>query len=189
MKLVLASASPRRVALLQQIGVTPHRTFAPNIDETPRPRETPRALAMRLAASKADAVAAEPDQVVCAADTVVSCGRRILPKAECIDEARACLALLSGRAHLVTTAVAVRVGVAVSRVRAASARVRFARLSADDMEAYIASDEWRGKAGGYAIQGRAARFAISINGSYTAIVGLPLYETAGLLRAAGIALS
>jgi septum formation protein len=126
--------------------------------------------------------------VVCAADTVVSCGRRLLPKAESVDEARACLTLLSGRAHVVTTGVAVRSS-ATTRVRVATARVRFARLSDDDIDAYIASEEWRGKAGGYAIQGRAARFAISINGSYTGIVGLPLYETAGLLRAAGVKLS
>lgn len=187
MKLVLASASPRRLALLHQIGVAPDSIVAPDIDEAPLPGETPRALASRLAMGKADAVAGA-GAIVCAADTVVSCGRRILPKAETPDEARACLSLLSGRAHMVTTAVAVRAGGAATRVRVASARVRFARLSESDVAAYIASDEWRGKAGGYAIQGRAARFALSINGSYTAIVGLPLYETAGLLRAAGVAL-
>jgi len=189
MKLVLASASPRRLALLLQIGVAPDEVRATDIDETPLPKETPRALALRLAIAKAESTPPQAGAVVIAADTVVGCGRRVLPKAETEDEARACLALLSGRAHVVTTAVAVRVGGAPTRARVASARVRFVRLSEADIASYIASDEWRGKAGGYAIQGRAARFAIAINGSYTAIVGLPLAETAFLLRAAGIAVS
>ncbi|MGE3303863.1 MAG: nucleoside triphosphate pyrophosphatase [Hyphomonadaceae bacterium] len=185
--LVLASASPRRVALLRQIGLAPTETLPADIDETPHAGETPRALALRLARAKAEAVAAlRADHVVLAADTVVACGRRVLPKAETEAEARRCLGLLSGRSHRVITAVAVAQGGGV-RVRAGEARVRFRRLLDADIEAYVAGGEWRGKAGGYAVQGCAGAFVLSIAGSYSAIVGLPLYETAHMLRAAGIA--
>jgi septum formation protein len=181
-RLVLASASPRRLALLAQIGVTPDEVLAADIDETPLKKEAPRALALRLAQAKAQAVNA-PDARVLAADTVVAVGRRVLPKAETEAEARACLALLSGRTHRVYTAVALRAKQA-TRARLAEARVAFKRLSAGEIDAYIASGEWRGKAGGYAIQGIAGKFVISIVGSYSAIVGLPLYETAHLLEIA-----
>ncbi|MDX2234236.1 MAG: Maf family nucleotide pyrophosphatase [Hyphomonadaceae bacterium] len=186
MKLVLASDSPRRLALLRQIGVEPDAVVAPDVDESVLEKETPRMLAQRLAVAKAQAVAA-PDAAVLAADTVVACGRRILPKAQSPADARHCLALLSGRAHQVVTAVAVRAtGTAIPRVRVVSTRVRFARLAAADVDSYIDSEEWRGKAGGYAIQGRAGRFVLALNGSYAAVVGLPLHETAHLLRAAGV---
>lgn len=184
--LVLASASPRRLALLHQIGVTPDRIVAPDVDETPLRDETPRALALRLAVRKAEA-ARTGDAVVLAADTVVACGRRILPKAELESQARTCLALLSGRTHQVITAVALNAGQAPARTRVVVSRVRFGRLTEDDIAAYITSEEWRGKAGGYAIQGRAGRFVADLNGSYSAVVGLPLRETAFLLRSAGIA--
>ncbi|MGD9815247.1 MAG: nucleoside triphosphate pyrophosphatase [Hyphomonadaceae bacterium] len=181
-RLVLASASPRRLALLAQIGVTPDEIIAADIDEAPLKGETPRRLALRLARAKAETVQAENARVL-AADTVVAVGRRVLPKAETEAEARACLALLSGRGHRVYTAVALRTGDTV-RTRLAEARVAFKVLTAAEIDAYIASGEWRGKAGGYAIQGLAARYVVNITGSYTAIVGLPLYETANLLEAA-----
>ena len=182
---ILASSSPRRLALLKQIGLTPARVIATDIDETPYDGEVPKALALRLAREKAIA-AVEPDEVVLAADTVVGCGRRILPKAESETDVRYCLDLLSGRAHLVVTGVAVAHR-GVIRARAVSTRVKFKRLTDEEKRSYIDSGEWRGKAGGYGIQGRAERFVLSINGSYSAIVGLPLYETAGLLLHAGIA--
>jgi len=181
-RLVLASASPRRLALLAQIGVTPDAVTAADIDETPRPKEAPRVLALRLAREKALAVDA-PGALVLGADTVVAVGRRLLPKAETAEDARACLALLSGRGHRVFTGVALKTKSGV-RARLGEARVVFKVLSNAEIEAYIASDEWRGKAGGYAIQGRAARFITSIVGSYSAIVGLPLFETANLLEGA-----
>lgn len=182
-RLVLASASPRRLALLAQIGVTPDAVISAEIDETVQANETPRRLALRLARSKADAVQADGANVL-AADTVVVVGRRVLPKAETEAEARACLALLSGRAHRVYTAVALKAADATVRTRLAEARVAFKRLSAAEIETYIASGEWRGKAGGYAIQGLAGRYVVAVVGSYSAIVGLPLYETANLLDAA-----
>ena len=182
---ILASSSPRRLALLQQIGLTPSRVIATDIDETPGADELPRALALRLAREKAVA-AATPEEIVLAADTVVGCGRRILPKAESEADAGYCLDLLSARAHVVVTGVAVAHRGAV-RACAVQTRVRFKRLTAAERQSYIDSGEWRGKAGGYGIQGRAERFVLSINGSYSAIVGLPLYETAGLLLHAGIA--
>lgn len=181
-RLVLASASPRRLALLAQIGVTPDEIIVADIDEAPLKGETPRRLALRLARVKAETVQAENARVL-AADTVVAVGRRVLPKAETEAEARACLALLSGRGHRVYTAVALRTGDTV-RTRLAEARVAFKLLTAAEIDAYIASGEWRGKAGGYAIQGLAARYVVNITGSYTAIVGLPLFETANLLEAA-----
>jgi septum formation protein len=189
-RLVLASASPRRLALLAQIGVTPDEVVAADIDETPLRKETPRALAVRLARAKAEAVKTS-DALVLAADTVVAVGRRILPKAETEQDARACLALLSGRSHRVYTAIAVRraannggpdAGAPLIRSRLVETRVAFKAMSHAEIEAYIASGEWRGKAGGYAVQGLASRYIISIIGSYSAVVGLPLYETANLLE-------
>ncbi len=182
-RLVLASASPRRLTLLAQIGLEPDEVIAADIDETPLKGETPRLLALRLATAKAESVHAE-DAIVIGADTVVAVGRRVLPKAESEDEARACLALLSGRTHRVYTGVAVRAPGGPTRTRLAETRVSFKRLSAAEIDAYIASGEWHGKAGGYAVQGHAARFISSIIGSYSAVVGLPLYETANLLEGA-----
>ena len=184
--LVLASSSPRRLDLLNQIGLAPASTISPEIDEALFRGELPRNLAIRLARAKAAAVAAEaPNDYVLAADTVVARGRRVLPKANTAEEARACLALLSGRAHRVGTAVAVLAPDGHCAERFVETRVRFKRLSALDIEEYIGSAEWRGKAGGYAIQGLAGRFVIAIHGSYTAVVGLPLYETASLLEGLG----
>ncbi len=179
-RLVLASASPRRLALLAQIGVTPDAVVAADIDETPLKGETPRLLALRLAHEKAQAVAA--DGLVLAADTVVAVGRRILPKAETEAEARACLALLSGRTHRVYTGVALKTASGTVRTRLAETRVSFKVLSHEDVARYIASDEWRGKAGGYAIQGLAARYVTNLIGSYSSVIGLPLFETANLLE-------
>ncbi|MBL8530692.1 MAG: septum formation protein Maf [Hyphomonadaceae bacterium] len=181
-RLVLASASPRRLALLAQIGVTPDAVIATDIDETPLPKETPRAHALRLAVAKANAAEA-PGAHVLGADTVVAVGRRILPKAETEAHARACLALLSGRGHRVYTGVALRTP-AGTRARLVETRVRFKQLTHTEIDAYVACGEWRGKAGGYAAQGAAARFITSIMGSYSSIVGLPLYETACLLDGA-----
>ena len=182
--LVLASASPRRLALLAQIGVTPDRVLSPEIDETPHREENPRACARRLARAKAAAVTV-PGALVLAADTVVAAGRRILPKAETEAEARACLELLSGRRHRVLTAVALRLPDGTLRERLAESAVGFARLTKAEIAAYLAGGEWQGKAGGYAIQGRAAGFIRFLSGSYSNVVGLPLFETAQLLRGAG----
>jgi septum formation protein len=178
--LVLASASPRRLELLKQIGITPDAVIDTDIDEAPLTGETPRRLALRLARAKAETVSAKSVRVL-AADTVVAVGRRILPKAETEADARACLALLSGRTHRVFTGVALKTSERTA-TRLVETRVAFKPLSAREIDAYIASDEWRGKAGGYAVQGRAARFVVSIIGSYFNIVGLPLYETANLLE-------
>jgi len=187
-RLVLASASPRRLALLAQIGVTPDEVIAADVDETPLKKETPRALALRLAQAKADAVKAK-DALVLAADTVVAVGRRVLPKAETEAQARACLALLSGRTHRVYTAVVVRRtgsggrrNAGEARSRLVETRVAFKVLSPAEVDGYIASEEWRGKAGGYAAQGLAGRFITAIVGSYSSVVGLPLFETANLLE-------
>ncbi len=182
-RLVLASASPRRLALLAQIGIEPDEVIAADIDETPLEGETPRLLALRLARAKVEAAQAQ-DAIVLAADTVVALGRRVLPKAESETEARACLALLSGRSHRVYTGVAVRGLNKQVRARLSETRVAFKRLSDTEVKAYVASGEWRGKAGGYAVQGHAARFISQIIGSYSAVVGLPLYETANLLDSA-----
>lgn len=179
--LVLASASPRRKDLLAQIGITPDAIAAAELDETPRKGELPRQYAERLASEKARAVAAGcPGAAVLAADTAVACGRRILPKAEDEAAARLCLRLLSGRRHRVYTAVCL---LEQGRERAVTVmtRVRFARLSAREIDGYIAGGEWQGKAGGYAIQGRAAAFIPWIGGSYSNVAGLPLHETAMLL--------
>lgn len=184
-RLLLASASPRRLDLLAQIGVTPDAIVPADIDETPLAGEPPRAAALRLAHEKASVVAAaHPQALVLAADTVVGLGRRLLPKAEDDAEVARCLSLLSGRAHVVATGVAVA-HAGVVRARLGFARVTFKRLTAAEAEAYVACGEGIGKAGGYAIQGRAGAFARAISGSYTAIVGLPVFETAGLLESFG----
>lgn len=191
-KLVLASGSPRRIELLQQAGIEPDRVYPADVDETPLRVEHPRSLAKRLARAKAqkalDGLKAEPDHApsfVLAADTVVAVGRRILPKAEMIDEASNCLRLLSGRSHRVFSGVCLITPGGKLRERLVETRVRFKRLSRDEIEAYLASGEWRGKAGGYAVQGLAGTFVVKIVGSYTNIVGLPLQETVGLLTADG----
>ena len=184
-RLILASASPRRRDLLAQVGIVPDAILAPAIDETPLRGESPRACALRLAEAKAAAVAAGPDDVVLAADTVVALGRRMLGKPADAAEAAAFLALLSGRRHRVVTAVAVRRG-ARRWSRAVETAVRFKRLDGPEIAAYLASGEWQGKAGGYAIQGRAGGFVPWIGGSYSNVVGLPLTETLGLLAAAGV---
>jgi septum formation protein len=192
LKLVLASGSPRRLQLLSQIGVEPDRIVPATVDETPKKSEIPRNLAKRLARAKAEAAFAllkqEPDfanTAVLAADTVVGLGRRCLPKAELIDTAATCLRMLSGRAHRVYTGVAMVTPKGNLRQRLVETRVRFKRLSHEDIEAYLASGEWRGKAGGYAIQGFAGAFVIKLSGSYSNIVGLPLYETMTLLTGEG----
>lgn len=182
-RLVLASASPRRLALLAQIGITPDDVIAADIDETPLKDETPRNLAARLARQKAEAVKAE-GAIVLAADTVVAVGRRVLPKAETEQQARDCLRLLSGRSHRVYTGVAVRTPDGVLRERLVETRVAFKVLSAVEVETYIASREWDGKAGGYAAQGLAGRYITSIIGSYSSVIGLPLFETANLIESA-----
>lgn len=187
-KLVLASASPRRLDLLAQIGIVPARVRAADLDETPLKGELPRAHAVRLAREKAQAVAElEPGAFVLAADTVVACGRRILPKADSEAEARRCLDLLSGRAHRVYTGVCLIDGAGGRRERISETRVIFKRLSDVEMDAYLATGEWRGKAGGYAVQGCAASFVRSLNGSYSGVVGLPLFEVGALLASAGFA--
>ena len=184
--LVLASASPRRLALLAQAGIVPSRVLAPEVDETPGKGELPRVYALRLAKAKAEAVAArERGARVLAADTVVALGRRILPKAETDEEVARCLKLLSGRRHMVMTALALIAPGEKIRTRIVSTRVAFKSLTAEDIAAYLASGEGIGKAGGYAIQGRADTFVRSINGSYSNVVGLPLYETVGMLGANG----
>jgi septum formation protein len=181
--LVLASASPRRLALLAQIGIVPDRVAAPDIDETPLPDELPRQHVLRLAREKAASVVA-PGCFVLAADTVVAVGRRILPKAESEADARHCMQLLSGRRHRVMTAVVVHAGGARGE-RLVQSVVGFARLTERQVSAYLAGDEWQGKAGGYAIQGQAAAFICFLSGSYSNVVGLPLFETAQLLRGLG----
>ncbi len=187
-RLVLASASPRRLDLLAQVGIHPAAVAPADVDETPRPRELPRPYAQRLAHAKAEAAAArDPEAFVLAADTVVAAGRRILGKPRDAKEAERFLSLLSGRRHRVITAVALASGGSI-RVRAVETAVRFKRLSDAEIRDYLASSEWQGKAGGYAIQGRAAAFVPWIGGSYTNVVGLPLTETLGLLHGAGLPL-
>lgn len=191
-RLILASGSPRRLALLQQAGVDPDRLVPTEIDETPLPRESPRKLALRLAREKANTAATrladdpiDRNALIVSADTVVCVGRRILPKAETIEEAAACIRLLSGRTHRVYTGLCLVTPGAKLRSRLIETRVRFKRLSRDEIEAYLAAGEWRGKAGGYAIQGIAGAFVVSLVGSYTSIVGLPLTETIGMIAAEG----
>lgn len=190
--LVLASASPRRIQLLQQVGIEPDRILPADIDETPQRAEHPRSLAKRLSKQKAEKAladlkaepAAEPAFVL-AADTVVAVGRRILPKAETIDDAVYCLQLLSGRSHRVYSGICLATPSGKIRQRLVETRVRFRRLPREDIERYVASGEWRGKAGAYAIQGLAGAFVVKLIGSYTSVVGLPLYETAALLAGEG----
>ena len=185
-RLILASASPRRLSLLRQIGVEPDGVVPADIDETPLKDELPHRLALRLAEQKAAAVApAHAGDHVLAADTVVGCGRRILPKAESSREAQQCLDLLSGRRHRVTTGMALVTPEGVATSRRVTTIVSFKRLTEAEKAAYLASGEWEGKAGGYAIQGIAAAFIPQINGSYTNVVGLPLTETANLLAGIG----
>ncbi|MBM3548790.1 MAG: septum formation protein Maf [Alphaproteobacteria bacterium] len=184
--LVLASASPRRLELLAQIGWRPDTVDAADIDETPLKRELPADLALRLADAKLDAVAARhPDAFVLAADTVVALGRRMLPKAETQVEARECIARLSGRRHRVIGGIAVRAPDGTRRKRLVTSVVAFKRMSEAEMDAYVANGEWRGKAGGYAIQGFAAAYISQIRGSYSNIVGLGLAETYAMLSGLG----
>jgi septum formation protein len=183
---VLASASPRRLSLLKQAGLEPAAIIAPDVDETPRKGELPRPCALRLAIAKAEAVAAmDARSFVLAADTIVAAGRRILPKAADDAEVERCLKLLSGRRHLVISALALKTPERRVRTRVVTTRVAFKVLSKREIDAYVGSGEGLGKAGGYAIQGRAEAFVRWINGSYSNVVGLPLYETLGLLSGSG----
>jgi septum formation protein len=183
-RLILGSGSPRRRELLAQLGLRPDAVLPPEIDEAPRPRELPRRYAERMAREKAAAVAAGDDDVVLCADTTVALGRRILGKPRDEGEAAAFLAALGGRRHRVITALAVRRGARLW-TRTSESAVKMKRLSDSERNAYLASGEWRGKAGGYAIQGLAGAFIPWISGSFSGIVGLPLAETAALLTAAG----
>jgi septum formation protein len=183
---ILASSSPRRLSLLADIGITPDKVLPANIDETPQPAEIPRALAQRLAREKLHAVSSQnPKALVVAADTVVAVGRRILPKAENDDDVRACLKLMGGRRHHVYTGVAVQAPGKKIMQRVVDSTVTFHALSPKDIDAYVASGEGIGKAGGYAIQGKAAAHIRFISGSYSNIVGLPLFEVAQMLRSCG----
>lgn len=185
-KLVLASASPRRKALLAQIGIAPDEVESPDIDESAEPKELPAAHAERLAVAKARRVAERhPGAFVLGADTVVACGRRILPKAENAADARRCLNLLSGRRHRVYTGLCVIDDTGGVHARTVPTVVMFKRLTEDEISRYLKSEEWRGKAGGYAIQGRAAAFVRRINGSHSNVVGLPLFEVSALLAGLG----
>jgi len=184
--LVLASASPRRLDLLARLGILPDRTIATAIDETPFKGEIPRPHAERLALAKAEAAAAQaPAALVLAADTVVGLGRRILPKAETEQQARDCLALLSGRRHRVVSAVVLAMPDGRRLRRIVESAVTFQRLTEQQVADYLSGGEWRGKAGGYAIQGRAESFIRFLSGSHSNVVGLPLFETAQLLRGVG----
>jgi len=182
--LVLASSSPRRLLLLDQIGVTPDRIVSPAIDETPARDETPRLYARRVARAKSNATPC-PGCFVLAADTVVSIGRRILPKAETREQIRHCLGLLSGRRHHVMTCVVLAAPDGRSVERLVESIVIFNRLTEDQIQRYVATEEGLGKAGGYAINGRAAGFIRFVSGSYSGVVGLPLFETAQMLRGLG----
>ncbi len=186
-RFVLASASPRRLDLLAGIGIAPDAVDPAAIDEAQGKTELPRNHAARLAGEKATAVRARhPDAVILAADTVVALGRRILPKAEDEATARRCLTMLSGRRHKVISGVTVIGADGTEWRRLVITSVKFKRLDMAEIEAYITSGEWDGKAGGYAIQGRAAALIPWIEGSWSNVVGLPLYETAQLLRNAGV---
>ena len=191
-KLILASGSPRRVELLAQAGIAPTRLMPMDIDETAKRSEHPRSLARRLSTGKAEAALAATKgdpafagSYILAADTVVSVGRRILPKTEMIDEASSALHLLSGRSHRVYTGICLITPDRTVRQKVIDTKVRFKRLSTADIEHYLASGQWRGKAGGYAIQGIAGSFVVKLVGSYTNVVGLPLYETLALLAGEG----
>ncbi len=183
-RLVLGSGSPRRLELLGQLGVIPDRVSPPEIDETPRKAELPHIYCKRIAEEKSRAVGAAPDEIVLCADTTVALGRRILGKPSGAEEARAFLQMLSGRRHRVITALALRRGERLWQ-REVISQVRMKRLSGAEIEGYLATGDWRGKAGGYGIQGPAGALIPWINGSFTGIVGLPLAETANLLTAAG----
>jgi septum formation protein len=191
-RLVLASASPRRLQLLGQIGIEPDKLLPADVDETPLPKELPRTLARRLAHTKAEVARhnaqRDPELAnafILAADTLVAVGRRILPKPEFTDEAAGCLNLLSGRAHRVYGGICLITPKGRVRSRLVETRVRFKRLSREEIESYLASGEWEGKAGGYAVQGRAGGFVTRLVGSYSNIVGLPLHETMMLLQGEG----
>jgi len=190
--LILASASPRRLALLEQMGLRPEILVPTEIDETPKRRELPRSLAVRLARAKVEAAMSsakikelEGDCYLLAADTVVAVGRRIIPKPEIAADAAEGLKLLSGRSHRVYTAISIIAPNGKHKGRVVETRVRFKRLSRQDLESYISTGEWRDKAGGYAIQGRAEAFVMNISGSYSNVVGLPLYDTVQLLMGLG----
>jgi septum formation protein len=185
--LILGSASPRRLELLARLGLTPDRVVAADIDESPHKTEVPREYVRRMAREKALAIA-DSDAYILAGDTVVALGRRILPKAEDEASARTCLNLLSGRRHRVLSAIVLRAPDGSFRERLSETVVRFKPLSAHEITAYLASGEWRGKAGGYAIQGSAEGLIAWISGSHSGVVGLPLFETRALLVAAGFAL-
>ena len=191
-KLVLASASPRRLALLGQAGLEPDLLNPADIDETPLKRETPRSLSLRLAKEKAKKAATMPlvealagDRFILASDTVVALGRRILGKAETAEEASQNLQLLSGRAHKVYTSISLITPSGSQKSKLVETKVRFKRLTREEIDSYLISDEWRGKAGAYAIQGRAEAFVRYLSGSYSAVVGLPVYETVSMLNGAG----
>ena len=184
--LILASSSPRRLDLLKQAGITPDKIIPADIDETPLKAELPLAYAKRIASGKAAKIApGNASSIILSADTVVAVGRRILPKTEDEDETRKCLALLSGRRHRVLTAVTVVTPAGKAKTKVVTSVVQFKRLTRHDIDAYIKCGEWKGKAGGYAIQGLAATYITFISGSYTGIVGLPLHETTTMLENAG----
>jgi septum formation protein len=191
-KLILASGSPRRLSLINQVGISPDHLLPADVDEIPLKGELPRACANRLARVKAETALANvrrdeelKGSYILAADTVVAVGRRILPKAELVDEASQCLRLLSGRNHKVYTGICLVTPKEGFRQRMVETRVRFKRLSEQDLDTYLASGQWRGKAGGYAAQGIAGSFIVKLVGSYTNVVGLPLYETVTLLAGEG----
>ena len=185
-RLILASASPRRLSLLAQIGIQPDQVLPADINEDPIPGELPRQHALRLATEKAVAISGlHPGQIVLGSDTVVGIGRRILPKTEKRAEAEYCLKLMSGRAHRVFTGVAVVDMDGNVRTRVSETRVKFKRLSEQELTSYLDSKEWQGKAGGYGIQGLAGAYIQNLNGSYTGVVGLPLFETRNLLTGSG----
>jgi len=190
-RLILASASPRRLQLLQQIGIEPVALKPADLDESPLKNEQPRALARRLSEEKAAAIHQiykDDDHLggsyILAADTVVAVGRRSLPKTELAEEAIQCLTLLSGRTHKVFTGVSLVTPKGKTRTKVVETRIRFKRLT-NDIDPYVASGEWRGKAGGYAIQGIAGSFVVNLVGSYSSVVGLPLHETSNLLLGEG----
>ena len=184
-KLVLASASPRRRDLLAQIGIRPDLVSVADLDETPKRGELPASYARRLAIAKAEAVAATHNGVILAGDTVVACGRRILPKAETTDTALSCLQLLSGRQHRVYGGIALITADRRLFIRVVCSQVKFCRLTGNDIADALAAGDWQGKAGGYAIQGFAARYIRYISGSYSNIVGFSLFDVASILNAAG----
>lgn len=187
-RLVLASTSPRRLELLAQLGVTPHRVAAPDIDETPQKGEAPRDYALRMASEKAAVVALAPEEIALAGDTVVAAGHRILPRAADPDEVAYCLRLLAGRRHCVLSAIALKDGAGRVRTRLSESIVSFAPLDAATIAAYATGGDGIGKAGGYAIQGPAGAFVRWMSGSYSGIVGLPLFEARALLLSAGVPL-